>query len=139
VQGRAEDLPFADDTFDAVSFTYLLRYVSDPAATLAELARVLKPGGVLAGMEFFVPTGLWYPLWWCYTRMVLPIGGLLLGGKEWYDVGRFLGPNIEGHYHRHPVSATVEYWKSAGMLDVKVQPMSVGGGIVMWAVKGRDG
>jgi demethylmenaquinone methyltransferase/2-methoxy-6-polyprenyl-1,4-benzoquinol methylase len=139
VQGRAEDLPFADDTFDAVSFTYLLRYVSDPAATLAELARVLKPGGVLAGMEFFVPTGLWYPLWWCYTRMVLPIGGLLLGGKEWYDVGRFLGPNIEGHYRRHPVAATVEYWKSAGMVDVRVQPMSVGGGIVMWAVKGRDG
>ncbi len=139
VQGRAEDLPFADDTFDAVSFTYLLRYVNDPAATIAELVRVLKPGGVLAGMEFFVPAGPWYPLWWCYTRMVLPLGGLLLGGKEWFDVGRFLGPNIEGHYRRHPVDATVGYWESAGMRDVHVKVMSVGGGIVMWAVKGRDG
>jgi hypothetical protein len=70
---------------------------------------------------------------------VLPIGGLLLGGKEWYDVGRFLGPNIEGHYRRHPVNQTVGYWESAGMNDVKVQPMSVGGGIVMWGVKGRNG
>jgi demethylmenaquinone methyltransferase/2-methoxy-6-polyprenyl-1,4-benzoquinol methylase len=140
VQGRAEDLPFADDSFDAVTFTYLLRYVKDPAATLAELARVVKPGGVLAGMEFFVPPSkFWRPLWWCYTRWVLPIGGLLTGGKEWYDVGRFLGPNIEGHYRRHPVDATIEYWTSAGMLDVHAQPMSLGGGIVMWGRKGTNG
>lgn len=140
VQGRAEELPFADDTFDAVTFTYLLRYVSDPAATLAELARVLKPGGVLAGMEFFVPRSpLWKPLWWCYTRWVLPIGGWLTGGKEWYEVGRFLGPNIEGHYGRHPVDATVGYWRAAGMDNVEVRPMSLGGGLVMWGTKGRNG
>ena len=54
-------------------------------------------------------------------------------------MGRFLGPNIEGHYRRHPVDATVGYWEAAGMRDVHVQPMSVGGGIVMWAVKGHGG
>src|SRR5690348_5833179 len=52
--GRAESLPFPDDCFDAVSFTYLLRYVADPAATAAELVRVLKPGGWMASLEFFV-------------------------------------------------------------------------------------
>jgi demethylmenaquinone methyltransferase / 2-methoxy-6-polyprenyl-1,4-benzoquinol methylase len=139
VQCRAEELPFADATFDAVSFTYLLRYVDDPAATLAELARVLKPGGRLAGMEFYVPQNpFWKGMWWCYTRWVLPLGGLITGGREWYEVGRFLGPNIEGHYRRHPVNATVGYWKAAGMTDVHVQPMSLGGGIVMWGTKEGD-
>jgi demethylmenaquinone methyltransferase/2-methoxy-6-polyprenyl-1,4-benzoquinol methylase len=137
VQGRAENLPFADDTFDDVTFTYLLRYVKDPAATIAELARVLKTGGVLAGMDFYVPPSrIWRPLWWCYTRWVLPLGGLLTGGREWYEVGRFLGPNIEGHYARCSLATTIEYWKAAGMVDVHAEPMSLGGGLVMWATKG---
>ena len=53
--GRAEQLPFPDATFDALTFTYLLRYVADPAATLRELARVLKPGAPIASLEFLVP------------------------------------------------------------------------------------
>ncbi|HYM66916.1 MAG TPA: class I SAM-dependent methyltransferase, partial [Patescibacteria group bacterium] len=52
---RAEDLPFSGESFDAVSFTYLLRYVEDPAAAVAELARVLRPGGVMASLDFYVP------------------------------------------------------------------------------------
>ena len=46
--GQAQALPFGDGAFDAVTFTYLLRYVDDPAATVAELVRVLRPGGVMA-------------------------------------------------------------------------------------------
>jgi demethylmenaquinone methyltransferase / 2-methoxy-6-polyprenyl-1,4-benzoquinol methylase len=137
VQGRAENLPFADDSFDDVTFTYLLRYVKDPAATVAELVRVLKPGGVLAGMDFYVPPSrFWRPLWWCYTRWVLPLGGLLTGGREWYEVGRFLGPNIEGHYARCSLATTIDHWKAAGMTDVHAEPMSLGGGLVMWGTKG---
>jgi demethylmenaquinone methyltransferase/2-methoxy-6-polyprenyl-1,4-benzoquinol methylase len=45
VRGEAEGLPFADAEFDHLTFTYLLRYVDDPAATLAELARVVRRGG----------------------------------------------------------------------------------------------
>src|SRR6266480_7162790 len=44
---RAEQLPFPSASFDAVSFTYLLRYVADPSATLRELGRVLRPGGAM--------------------------------------------------------------------------------------------
>ncbi|HEY1674720.1 MAG TPA: class I SAM-dependent methyltransferase, partial [Streptosporangiaceae bacterium] len=54
VTGRAEQLPFPDASFDALTFTYLLRYVEDPQATLAELARVVKPGGTVASLEFCV-------------------------------------------------------------------------------------
>jgi demethylmenaquinone methyltransferase/2-methoxy-6-polyprenyl-1,4-benzoquinol methylase len=133
VAGRAEQLPFPDGYFDALTFTYLLRYVRDPQATLAELARVLKPGGVMASLEFCVPGGpVWGPAWWAYTRIALPAGGLLLGGREWYRVGRFLGPSISGHYRRYPVAWTVRAWEKAGMTDVGTRVMSLGGGLVMW-------
>jgi demethylmenaquinone methyltransferase/2-methoxy-6-polyprenyl-1,4-benzoquinol methylase len=131
--GRGERLPLPDASVDALTFTYLLRYVQDPQATLTELARVLKPGGTMASLEFCVPTGaLWHPAWLAYTRMVLPAGGWLLGGREWFRVGRFLGPNISAHYHRYPVGWTVAAWEKAGLTDVGTRIMSLGGGLVMW-------
>jgi demethylmenaquinone methyltransferase / 2-methoxy-6-polyprenyl-1,4-benzoquinol methylase len=133
VAGRAEQLPFPDGHFDALTFTYLLRYVRDPQATLAELGRVLRPGGMMASLEFCVPAGaVWGPAWWAYTRLLLPAGGLLLGGPEWYRVGRFLGPNISAHYRRYPVSWTVSAWQKAGFTEVGTRIMSLGGGLVMW-------
>ena len=133
VAGRAEQLPFPDGHFDALTFTYLLRYVHDPQATLAELARVLRPGGTMASLEFCVPDGgAWRPAWWAYTRLLLPAGGLALGGREWYRVGRFLGPNISAHYRRYPVSWTVQAWRKAGFSEVGARVMSLGGGLVMW-------
>jgi demethylmenaquinone methyltransferase / 2-methoxy-6-polyprenyl-1,4-benzoquinol methylase len=138
VAGRAEQLPFPDASVDALTFTYLLRYVRDPQATLAELARVLKPGGIMASLEFCVPAGpLWHPAWWAYTRLVLPGGGLLFGGREWYRVGRFLGPNISAHYRRYPVAWTVAAWEKAGLADVGTRVMSLGGGLVMWGARQR--
>jgi demethylmenaquinone methyltransferase/2-methoxy-6-polyprenyl-1,4-benzoquinol methylase len=133
---RAEELPFAERAFDAVSFTYVLRYVADPAATIAELARVLRPGGVLSGLDFFVPPNpIWHAAWWFYTRIVLPVAGLILGGRAWWDVGRFLGPNISSHYRHRPLAALIEAWKAAGIDDVEYRVMSLGGGLVMWGKK----
>jgi demethylmenaquinone methyltransferase / 2-methoxy-6-polyprenyl-1,4-benzoquinol methylase len=136
VQGRGEELPFGDGTFDAVTFTYLLRYVADPAATIEELVRVVRPGGVVANLEFHVPPSrFWRGLWWCYTRAVLPVAGWLTGGREWFEVGRFLGPNISGYYRRYPLNWTVDAWKRAGMEAVGTRLMSLGGGLVMWGTK----
>lgn len=133
VLGQAEKLPFPPSTFDALTFTYLLRYVPDPAATLAELARVVRPGGVMASLEFAVPpTRFWRGWWFLYTRAVLPLAGAVLGGRPWFDVGRFLGPSITNHYRRFPVAATIAAWEAAGMTDVRIRPMSLGGGLVMW-------
>ncbi|HEY3194302.1 MAG TPA: class I SAM-dependent methyltransferase [Candidatus Dormibacteraeota bacterium] len=135
--GRAEALGFAGESFDAVSFTYVLRYVGDPTATIAELARTLRPGGVMAGLDFLVPANpLWHAAWWLYTRGVLPIAGLATGGLAWSRVGRFLGPSISSHYRRLPVERIVEAWQAAGMRDVEFRPMSLGGGLVMWGTKG---
>jgi demethylmenaquinone methyltransferase/2-methoxy-6-polyprenyl-1,4-benzoquinol methylase len=133
---RAEQLPFGDASFEAISFSYLMRYVDDPAATIIELARCLKPGGVISCLEFGVPS--WppaYAVWLAYTRVGLPLFGLLLGGRPWYRVGRFLGPSITNHYARHPIAAQVSAWKAAGLREVSVRPMSFGGGVVMSATK----
>jgi demethylmenaquinone methyltransferase / 2-methoxy-6-polyprenyl-1,4-benzoquinol methylase len=130
---RAEQLPFPDACFDALTFTYLLRYVSDPAATMRELARVVRPGGVVAALEFAVPPGpLWRPAWRLYTHVVLPAAGMVAGGREWCRVGRFLGPSIETHYRSYPVAEQVRMWEAAGVRDVRVRTMSLGGGMVMW-------
>jgi len=135
LQGEAEALPFADASFDALTFTYLLRYVDDPAATVAELARVVRPGGRVASLEFGVPP--WAPAraaWWLYTRAGLPLLGRL-ASPEWARVGRFLGPSISGFYACHPLPAIAGYWRDAGLQDVRVRRISFGGGVVMSAVR----
>jgi demethylmenaquinone methyltransferase/2-methoxy-6-polyprenyl-1,4-benzoquinol methylase len=132
VLGRGEQLPFADATFDGLTFTYLLRYVADPSQTIRELARVVKPGGPIASLEFYVPPHpVWRTSWLLYTRLILPAAGRLTGGREWYEVGRFLGPSISDHYRRYPLEWQVAAWRDAGIEDVRSRLMSLGGGLVM--------
>ncbi len=134
--GRAEELPFPDASFDAVSFTYLLRYVADPAAALVELTRVLRPSGAMASLDFYVPSNpMWRASWRVYTRALMPSAGYALGGRAWWKAGRFLGPNIEEFYREWPRHRLYEAWREAGMVDVEERVMSLGGGLVMWGRK----
>jgi demethylmenaquinone methyltransferase/2-methoxy-6-polyprenyl-1,4-benzoquinol methylase len=138
VNGRAERLPFADATFDHVTFTYLLRYVDDPAATVRELARVLKPGGRLAALEFGVPSSPpAFALWRLYTRVLMPLAGSLVS-RKWREVNAFLGPSIERFYRAHPQRAVERYWRDSGLAGVRSRHMSLGGGIVMSATKSAE-
>jgi demethylmenaquinone methyltransferase / 2-methoxy-6-polyprenyl-1,4-benzoquinol methylase len=134
VEASATSIPFPDASFDHLTFTYLLRYVDDPAATLAELARVVRPGGTVANLEFCVPTGIWRPLWDLYVGVGLPTLGRM-ASQGWYDVGRFLGPSIRGFYERWPLERQLELWREAGVHDVQARRMSVGGGVVIWGTK----
>jgi demethylmenaquinone methyltransferase/2-methoxy-6-polyprenyl-1,4-benzoquinol methylase len=131
VEGRAESLPFADAEFDALTFTYLLRYVDDPAATLRELARVVKPGGTIAMLEFGLPRGVWRALWELWVRIGLPLAGRAIS-PGWHEVGRFLGPSIRGFWAQWPEPALLDLWRAAGITDVHARRISVGGGIVVW-------
>jgi demethylmenaquinone methyltransferase/2-methoxy-6-polyprenyl-1,4-benzoquinol methylase len=136
ITGEAEHLPFADGEFDALSFTYLLRYVDDPAATLCELARVVKPGGTLAMLEFAVPAAA--PLraaWRVHTRLGLPLLGRL-AAPAWLDVGRFLGRNIEQFYAREPDLA--ELWRQGGIEEVQERRPSFGAAVVMWGRRSEE-
>ena len=137
VLGRAEDAPFVEKTFDAVVFTYLLRYVENVPSTLVELSRVLKPGGVMASLEFGVPSSLWLRLpWLAYTHLLMP-GSMYILSAEWRRVGRFLGPSIRRFYRRYPLSRLIELWNAAGLQQVESKTLSLGGASVIWGIKGQ--
>jgi demethylmenaquinone methyltransferase/2-methoxy-6-polyprenyl-1,4-benzoquinol methylase len=136
VRGEAESLPFADAEFDHLTFTYLLRYVEDPGATLRELARVVKPGGRIASLEFMLPPNpIARSLWHIYTRAAMPVLGRLIS-RDWYEVGRFLGPSISDLYRRLPLDRQLELWRAAGIEGVRARVMSFGGGVVIWGTRG---
>jgi demethylmenaquinone methyltransferase/2-methoxy-6-polyprenyl-1,4-benzoquinol methylase len=130
-EGRAEDLPAGDGEFDAVTFTYLLRYVDDVSATLSELVRVVRPGGTVAMLEFGLPRGVWRPLWELYVRVGLPAAGAVVS-PGWGGAGRFLGPSIRGFWHTWPEPRLLDAWREAGLTAVAARRLSVGGGIVVW-------
>jgi demethylmenaquinone methyltransferase/2-methoxy-6-polyprenyl-1,4-benzoquinol methylase len=134
-KGRAEHLPFEDASFEALTFTYLLRYVDDPAATMKELARVVRPGGRIAMLDFFVPGGVARPAWELYVRMGLPVLGRAIS-PGWGEVGSFLGPSIRGFWSRHPVDEIVRAWRDAGIKGVEGRRLSLGGGLVLWGTRG---
>ena len=136
VRGEAERLPFADAEFDALTFTYLLRYVDDPAATMRELARVVRPGGRIGMVEFGVPgSAPLRALWRVHTRVGLPLLGRVVS-PAWLEVGRFLGPNIEAFHAREPDLPAL--WRAAAIETVRERRMSFGAGLVMSGVRSGD-
>jgi demethylmenaquinone methyltransferase / 2-methoxy-6-polyprenyl-1,4-benzoquinol methylase len=137
VRGEAEHLPFDDGEFDALTFTYLLRYVDDRAATMRELARVVKPGTRIGMVEFGVPASP--PLraaWRLHTRVGLPLIGRVVS-PAWFEVGRFLGPNIEQLHAEEPDLAAL--WSRSGIAEVQERRLSFGAGLVMWGVRNGRG
>lgn len=134
LQCSAEAPSFAEESFDAITFAYLLRYVSDVPATLAGLARLVRTGGTMASLDFAVPLGVWYPLWRLYTDAVLPWGGRIFS-RDWREVGSFLGPSIRRFYRHWPEEALLQSWRAAGFADVQAQRLSLGGAIVIWGRK----
>ena len=137
VRGEAEHLPFDDGEFDALTFTYLLRYVDDRAATMRELSRVVKPGGRIGMVEFGVPTAPFLKAAWrAHTRAGLPLIGRAVS-PAWYEVGRFLGPNIEQLYAEEPDLAVV--WRGSGIEEIEQRRLSFGAGLVMWGVRNGRG
>jgi len=137
LEAEAERLPFADAEFDALTFTYLLRYVDDRGATMRELARVVRPGGRLGMVEFGVPEQpALRAAWRLYTRVGLPALGRVVS-PAWSEVGRFLGPSIEQFHAREPDLPGL--WRAAGIGDVHERSMSFGAGLVMWGVRDADG
>jgi demethylmenaquinone methyltransferase/2-methoxy-6-polyprenyl-1,4-benzoquinol methylase len=136
VRGEAERLPFADGEFDALTFTYLLRYVDDRAATMRELARVVRPGGRIGMVEFGVPRSApLRALWRVHARHGLPLVGRLVSAA-WFEVGRFLAPSIEELDASEPDLPAL--WRAAGIGEVRESRMSFGAGLVMWGVRDGD-
>ena len=135
VLGQAERLPFDDGAFDAVSFTYLLRYVEDPAATVRELTRVIATGGSIAMLEFHVPRS---PVaragWWIYTRLLMRVLGTA-ASPAWARTVAFLGPDISRFVGSHPRGEWVGWFQRAGIGHVRTRSFLFGSAVVLWGVK----
>lgn len=130
--GQAERLPFAEASFDALTFTYLLRYVDDPPAVLAELARVLRPGAPAASVDFGVPSGrVTGRLWRLYSTRVFPALAAAIS-PGWREVGSFLPGSIVAFNEATPPDAVAALWRDAGFDDVRARRLSFGAGVVTW-------
>jgi demethylmenaquinone methyltransferase/2-methoxy-6-polyprenyl-1,4-benzoquinol methylase len=136
LEGSAERLPFEDASFDALTVTYLLRYVADPAATVRELTRVVRGGGTIVSLEFGLPPR---PLprlaWELYVRAGLPAAGRALS-HGWAEVGDFLGPSIRDFYRGGGLERVLGWWRDAGLDRIRYRRLSLGGGVVVWGRRG---
>ena len=94
-QVDAEKLPFDDNSFDRVSIAFGLRNVTDKDAALAEIFRVLKPGGKVLILEFSKPSDAIRPAYDLYSFKVLPLlGKLVARDAESYE---YLAESIRMH------------------------------------------
>ena len=134
IECTAEAPPFPDESYDAIVFAYLLRYVADVPETLSSLAALLQPGGIMCSLDFAVPKGVAYPAWRFYTDLILPATARLFSA-DWRRVGSFLGPSIREFYRRWPEDRLLDAWRSVGIADVQAKRLSLGGAIVIWGTK----
>ncbi|MBN1609742.1 MAG: bifunctional demethylmenaquinone methyltransferase/2-methoxy-6-polyprenyl-1,4-benzoquinol methylase UbiE [Polyangiaceae bacterium] len=85
LDGRAEELPFEDTSFDAVCMAFGIRNVPDRPRALSEILRVLRPGGTAALLELTEPNGGWLlPFVWLHVHAVVPLLGAALSGSREY-------------------------------------------------------
>ena len=120
----AERLPFEDNCFDCVTIGFGLRNVTDQAAALASMHRVLKPGGQLLVLEFSTPVapGL-KPIYDAYSFNVLPMLGRLVANDE--ASYRYLAESIRKHPNQETLLAML---RDAGFAQARYHNLT--GGIV---------
>ncbi len=121
VCGDAQDLTFADDTFDGATIAFGIRNVPDRARGLAEMNRVLKPGARLAVLELSEPrAGILGPLARFHIHHVVPFLGALISGNKEY---RYLQKSIADF---PPPQAFASLMTDAGFRVTEVTPLTFG-------------
>src|SRR5205814_2217406 len=137
VEASAQELPFEDGSFDGLTGAYLLRYLDNLPAGLAELARVLRPDATAALLDFGVPPApLPRAAWNLYVAAGLPLLGRAIS-PGWHEVGRFLGASIRDFDARWPLPKLRSAFREAGFDDVAARRLSLGGCVVVWGRRRR--
>ena len=122
LQGDALHLPFADGSFDVVASAFVMRNLPDLAGSFEEMARVLRPGGRLVGLDITHPpdTAWGQVLRLGFEHGVTRIAGLVSGDRSAY---RYLPNSLSGYPTADELSAMLE---SAGLTEVSYQRLSMG-------------
>lgn len=121
VRGDAAQLPLPDRSVEAVTVAFGIRNMHDVPAALAEMRRVLVPGGRLVVLEFSIPPWPVRPLYLWYLRHLLPwIGGIVSGDDTAY---RYLNRSIETF---PPADAVVALINEAGLVSANATPLTCG-------------
>lgn len=124
VYGNAVDLPFPDNTFDCATIGFALRNVPDIYRTIAEMARVVKPGGKVVSLELSKPgLPLFKQLYYLYFNYLVPLMGRLWAGQG--GPYRYLPRSLKDFPHQKELG---EIFARAGLRDVKLYELT--GGIV---------
>jgi demethylmenaquinone methyltransferase/2-methoxy-6-polyprenyl-1,4-benzoquinol methylase len=132
VQASAQGLPFEDASFDGLTAAYLLRYLDDLPAGLAELARVLRPGATASLLDFSVPRApLSHQAWNFWVDAGLPLAGRAIS-PGWHEVGRFLGDSIRRFHAEWPPERLLGAFRDAGFESANATRLSLGGCLVVW-------
>lgn len=131
VQGDALDLPFSDDSLDALTVAFGLRNFGDTSRAAATMRRVLRPGGMMCILEFSLPSSALVRMGYLpYLRHVLPrLGGLISGDRAAY---RYLNTTIESFPHGERLCAI---FRAAGFQQVTARPLSLGVATLYTGVK----
>lgn len=122
IRGDAAACPFADETFDAVTMSFGIRNTADPAHILAEMHRLLRPGGTAVILEFSMPTNK--ILKHChrlYLHSVVPLIGHLLSGD--IRAYRYLGTSIEDFTMLEDLPRQL---RQVGFSEIRTTPLSFG-------------
>lgn len=110
----AQDIPYADESYDVITMAYGIRNMPDRPRALAEMFRVLRPGGSLVCLEFSTPpNGTWRALYHFYLRHLIPFwGGLITGDKDGFV---YLAKSIKAFPDQEGLAALM---REAGFTDV---------------------
>jgi demethylmenaquinone methyltransferase/2-methoxy-6-polyprenyl-1,4-benzoquinol methylase len=132
VQAAAQALPFEDASFDGLTAAYLLRYLDDLPAGLAELARVLRPGATASLLDFGVPPApLTRQAWNFWVDAGLPLASRAIS-PGWHEVGRFLGGSIRRFDAEWPLERLLGAFRDAGFESANARRLSLGGCVLVW-------
>lgn len=133
IQGDAEQLPFPDQSFDAVTVGYGLRNVADWEAGLSEMVRVAKPGGRVVVLDCGKPDNtLWRALYFGYLQVVVPLFGLLFCGKA--STYSYILESLKHYPAQRGVEAKM---RELGLVNVRIESILAGAMSINFGQKPR--
>ena len=131
VEGNAQDIPYEDNVFDAATFAFGIRNMSDVDLSIAEIYRVLKPSGRVLILEFSLPANrLIRQLYFIYFRNLLPVLGSVISGDKY--AYRYLNQSVETFPYGEDFCELLE---NGGFKQVKMKKLTFGIATIYYADK----